>query len=103
MVNLRSEIVLASHGGTLGKVLPIFRLGLGGHLGSGEQYWSWISLPDQVAAIRFLLSADGIRGPVNMTAPAPVSNAQFTTALARAGTSSGGFRRTRACPAARSG
>jgi hypothetical protein len=60
----------------------VFRLGLGGRLGSGQQYWPWISLQDEVDAIRFLLTAD-VSGPVNLTAPTPVTNAEFTRTLAR--------------------
>lgn len=83
VVKLRAGIVLAKHGGALGKVLPLFRAGLGGRLGSGRQYMSWISLADEIAAIRFLLTAEEISGPVNLTAPTPVTNAEYTAALAR--------------------
>ena len=60
----------------------VFRLGLGGRLGSGRQYWPWISLDDEIGAIRHLLTAD-VSGPVNLTGPAPVTNAEFTRELAR--------------------
>ncbi len=83
VVHPRTGIVLARHGGLLGRTLPLFRLGLGGRLGDGRQWMSWISLPDQIAALRLLI-ADDIAGPVNLTAPAPVTNAEFTRALARA-------------------
>jgi uncharacterized protein (TIGR01777 family) len=83
VVHPRTGLVLSGEGGLLGKVLPLFRLGLGGRLGSGRQWMSWISLADQVAALRFLLH-DGISGPVNLTAPAPVTNADFTRAVGRA-------------------
>ena len=83
VVHLRTGIVLARNGGSLGRMLPLFRLGLGGRLGSGRQVWSWISLPDYCSAMQFLLSADGISGPVNLTAPGAVTNAEFTAALAR--------------------
>jgi uncharacterized protein (TIGR01777 family) len=83
VVKLRAGIVLAKHGGALGKVLPLFRAGLGGRLGSGRQYMSWISLADEIAAIRFLLTAEEISGPVNLTAPTPVTNAEYTATLAR--------------------
>jgi hypothetical protein len=63
-------------------MLPLFRLGLGGRLGSGRQYQPWISLQDEVDAIRFLLTAP-VSGPVNLSAPTPVTNAEFTAALAR--------------------
>jgi uncharacterized protein (TIGR01777 family) len=62
----------------------VFRLGLGGRLGSGRQYWPWISLRDDIDAIRFLLTADDVSGPVNMTGPAPVTNAEFTRRLGAA-------------------
>lgn len=84
VVTLRSGVVLSRHGGILGRLLPLFRLGLGGKLGSGRQVMSWIGLPDWVAAARFLLSRDGITGPVNITSPNPVTNAEFTAALAHA-------------------
>ncbi len=84
VVTLRSGIVLSRHGGILGRLLPLFRLGLGGKLGSGRQMMSWIGLPDWVAAARFLLDRADITGPVNLTSPNPVSNAEFTTALAHA-------------------
>ena len=63
------------------KLLPLFRFGLGGRMGSGRQWQSWISLDDEVGAIVFLLTAD-ISGAVNLTAPAPVTNAEFTKVLA---------------------
>lgn len=79
---LRSGIVLSPGGGVLPRILPLFRLGVGGRLGSGRQWVSWIALPDQIAAIRFLLSAD-ISGPVNLTSAA-LTNADYTRAIARA-------------------
>lgn len=66
---------------SLSRLWPIFRLGLGGRLGSGRQWWSWISLRDEVAALTHLL--DTLEGPVNLTAPAPATNAEVTAALAR--------------------
>jgi uncharacterized protein (TIGR01777 family) len=82
-VKLRTGLVLDPTGGALGKMLPLFRLGLGGKLGNGKQWWSWITLHDQIRAIEFLL-AHPISGPVNITAPNPVTNQEFTSALARA-------------------
>ena len=79
VVRLRTGLVLG-RGGLLRRLAPIFRLGLGGRIGSGEQYWPWISLQDEVDAIRFLLTAP-LSGPVNLTGPAPVTNAEFTRAL----------------------
>jgi uncharacterized protein (TIGR01777 family) len=84
VVLLRIGMVLSGHGGALARMAPIFRIGLGGRLGSGRQYMSWIALPDLVAAIRHILSHDSISGPVNATAPTPVTNAEFTRALGRA-------------------
>jgi len=82
-VKIRTGLVLDPTGGALGKMLPLFRLGLGGKLGNGKQWWSWITLHDQIRAIEFLL-AHPISGPVNITAPNPVTNQEFTSALARA-------------------
>ncbi len=84
VVTLRSGVVLSPGGGMLGKLLPLFRLGLGGRIGSGRQVMSWIGLTDWVAAARFLLDRADITGPVNLTTPNPVSNAEFTSALAAA-------------------
>jgi uncharacterized protein len=83
-VFLRSGIVLSTKGGALGKVLPLFKAGVGGRLGSGRQYISWIARPDHIAAMRFLLDADDISGPVNLTAPNPVTNREYTKAIAAA-------------------
>jgi uncharacterized protein (TIGR01777 family) len=82
--HLRSGFVLSTKGGALARMLPLFRLGLGGRLGAGHQWWSWISMTDEVGAIRFLLGADGVRGPVNLVSPQPVTNAAYTAALAAA-------------------
>lgn len=84
VVNLRSGIVLAAEGGALGKVLPLFKLGVGGKLGSGKQWVPWIALSDEVGAIRFLLSHDEVSGPVNLSAPNPVRNREYTAAIGRA-------------------
>jgi uncharacterized protein len=83
VVHLRTGIVLSPEGGALAKQLPLFKFGLGGKLGSGRQYWSWISLDDEVAMIEWLLDAE-VAGPVNLTAPEPVTNAAFTDALGKA-------------------
>lgn len=83
VVSLRTGVVLARGGGMLPRLTPLFRLGMGARLGTGRQYLSWITLSDEVRAIRFLLEHD-LDGPVNLTAPAPVTNAEFTTALGRA-------------------
>ena len=84
VVHIRSGLVLSADGGVLGKTLPLFKLGLGGRLGSGRQWMPWIALADEVAAIRFLISADGVSGPVNLAAPNPVRNSDYTAAVGRA-------------------
>jgi hypothetical protein len=84
VVNLRLGVILGPGPGALAKMLPIFRLGLGGPLGSGKQWMSWISLHDVIAAILFLLDTPTLAGPVNLTAPNPVTNAQLTRALSAA-------------------
>jgi uncharacterized protein len=84
VANLRSGVVLSRRGGILRALAPLFKLGLGARLGGGRQYLSWIEIADWVAAARFLLSADEVAGPVNLTAPEPVTNAQFTAAFAAA-------------------
>jgi uncharacterized protein len=83
VANLRTGIVLSRRGGMLGRLAPLFRLGLGARFGSGSQFISWITLADEVRAIRFLLDHAELRGPVNLTAPEPVTNAELTAALAR--------------------
>lgn len=82
-IKLRTGLVLDPTGGALGRMLPLFRFGFGGKLGSGKQWWSWITLHDQIRAINFLLTSK-ITGAVNLTAPNPVTNQEFTAALARA-------------------
>lgn len=82
--NLRIGIVLSRNGGALKPMLLPFRLGLGGRIGSGRQWWSWIHIDDLVSAVWHILGSTSIRGPVNMTAPNPVTNAEFTQVLARA-------------------
>ncbi len=81
--HLRTGIVLAGTGGALGTVLPLFKTGLGGRLGSGQQWLSWISLADEVAAIRWLLDHDALSGAFNLTAPHPARNADYTAAIGR--------------------
>jgi hypothetical protein len=84
VVTLRTGMVLGRGGGALAKMLPLFRLGLGGPLGGGAQWISWIHLDDLVALIRHALDFPVLAGPVNATAPHPVTNAVFTQALAAA-------------------
>lgn len=83
VVTMRSGLVLDPSGGVLRRQLLPFRLGLGGRFGSGRHYWSWITLEDEIRAMVHLLGAD-LSGPVNLTAPNPVTNAEFTAALAGA-------------------
>ncbi|HMB55061.1 MAG TPA: TIGR01777 family oxidoreductase [Thermoanaerobaculia bacterium] len=80
---LRTGLVLAADGGALAKMVPPYKLGLGGPLGSGEQYMPWIHLDDEVGALRFLVEHADASGPFNLTAPNPVTNATFSAALAR--------------------
>jgi uncharacterized protein (TIGR01777 family) len=84
-VFLRTGLVVARSGGAWGKLFPIFRAGIGGRLGNGRQYWSHISLRDHVAALRFLLAdrPDALSGPVNLTAPEPVTNREVTKVMGR--------------------
>lgn len=79
----RTGIVLSDRGGALAEMLPIFKLGAGGKLGSGRQWWSWISLDDHCAAIERTLTDSTLSGPVNCTSPNPVTNAVFTSTLGR--------------------
>jgi uncharacterized protein len=81
-VNLRTGLVLSEKGGALAKMLLPFRFGLGGKLGSGKQWWSWIHLEDIVGAILHTMENESISGPVNLVAPNPVRNEQFTKLLA---------------------
>jgi uncharacterized protein (TIGR01777 family) len=82
-VKIRTGLVLDPTGGALGKMLPLFKFGLGGKLGNGKQWWSWITLHDQIRAICHLLEKP-VEGAVNLTAPNPATNQEFTSALARA-------------------
>jgi uncharacterized protein len=81
VVPIRTGVVLARHGGVLKRLLTPFRLGIGGRTGSGKQWMSWISLEDQVAAMLHALETESLSGPVNLTAPNPATNADFTKAL----------------------
>ena len=84
MATLRTGHVMSSFGGILGKERPLFRLGLGGTIGDGSQYMSWISLHDHVSAMVRILTDDSISGPVNLVGPNPCTNAEFTKTLAKA-------------------
>jgi uncharacterized protein (TIGR01777 family) len=84
VVLARTGLVLASSGGALRRLRPLFSVGLGARLGNGRQYMSWISLEDEVRALQRAISDSRLSGPVNLTGPAPVTNAEFTAALGRA-------------------
>jgi uncharacterized protein (TIGR01777 family) len=83
VVNARIGVILSPQGGALAKMLTPFKLGLGGKVGDGRQYMSWITLDDVVAALAFLVATPSVSGPVNLTAPHPATNAEFTAALGR--------------------
>lgn len=78
---LRTGVVISPHGGAVRETLLPFKLGLGGRIGSGDQYWSWVSIDDQVGAMLHLLDQPEIRGPVNITGPNPATNAEYTRAF----------------------
>ena len=83
VINLRTSIVLDKNGGALLKMLTTFKLGVGGKIGSGKQYMSWITIFDHVRAIEHIIGNESISGPVNLTSPNPVTNAEFTKTLGR--------------------
>lgn len=82
VVPVRTGVVLSAKGGAYGRLLPLFRLGLGGKIGSGRQWWSWVTRDDYVRAVRFVVDSD-LSGPVNVTAPEPLTNADMTAAMGR--------------------
>ncbi|GAA2780313.1 TIGR01777 family oxidoreductase [Streptomyces rameus] len=82
-VFLRTGLVVARDGGAWGRLFPLFRAGLGGRLGDGRQYWSYIALHDEVAAIRHLIDGETLSGPFNLTAPQPLPNREITAAMGR--------------------
>ncbi|MFE5715866.1 TIGR01777 family oxidoreductase [Streptomyces sp. NPDC056501] len=83
VVHARTGLVVAAEGGAWGRLFPVFRAGIGGRLGDGRQYWSHISLHDEVAALRHLVDTPALSGPVNLTAPEPVTNREVTAAMGR--------------------
>jgi uncharacterized protein len=83
VVHPRFGIVLTTEGGALGTTLPIFKLGGGGKIGSGRQYWSWVSFDDVIAAILYLMDNEGISGPINVVTPDPPTNAEYTRVLGK--------------------
>ncbi|WP_317442946.1 TIGR01777 family oxidoreductase [Streptomyces collinus] len=82
-VLVRTGLVVAREGGAWGKLFPLFRAGLGGRMGDGRQFWSYIALHDEVAAIRHLIDHDTLSGPFNLTAPRPLTNREVTEAMGR--------------------
>jgi uncharacterized protein (TIGR01777 family) len=84
IVKTRFGVILSKDGGALAKMLPPFRMGVGGRIGSGRQWMSWIALDDVVSALKFALLNDSLTGPVNFVAPNPVTNAEFTNTLGKA-------------------
>ena len=83
VVHPRTGLVVAGRGGAWGRMFPLFRFGLGGRIGSGKQYWSFISLRDEIAALRLLIDSADLSGPVNLTAPTAATNAEVTEAMGR--------------------
>lgn len=83
VVHPRTGLVMSSKGGALAKLVPLFKFGLGSPLGNGKQYWSFISLSDEIKAIKYLISKNEISGPVNLTAPTPVTNLEVSRTLAK--------------------
>jgi uncharacterized protein (TIGR01777 family) len=79
----RTGLVVASGGGAWGRLFPLFRAGLGGRLGSGRQFWSFIAMRDEIAALRHILDTPALSGPVNLTAPEPLTNREVTAAMGR--------------------
>ncbi|MEU1115031.1 MULTISPECIES: TIGR01777 family oxidoreductase [unclassified Streptomyces] len=79
----RNGLVIGREGGAWGRLFPLFKAGLGGRLGDGRQFWSWISLYDEVAAVRHLIDTESLSGPVNLTAPDPLTNREVTAAMGR--------------------
>jgi uncharacterized protein (TIGR01777 family) len=83
VVKIRTGLVVSAKGGAWARLLPLFKLGLGGRLGNGRQYWSFISLRDEINAIEYLIENSKISGPVNLTAPNPATNSEVTKAMAK--------------------
>ncbi|MCG7209037.1 TIGR01777 family oxidoreductase [Streptomyces arenae] len=83
VVHPRTGLVVSADGGAWGKLFPLFRCGLGGRLGSGDQFWPFISLPDHIAALRYTIDRDDLAGPLNFTAPEPLTNREITRATGR--------------------
>ncbi len=84
VVHPRTGLVVSDKGGAWQRMIKLFKFGVGGRLGTGDQYWSYISIADEVAALRFLIDNESLQGPINLTSPNPVTNREATTALASA-------------------
>lgn len=84
VAHARFGLVLSAEGGALATMLPIFKLGVGGKIGSGRQYWPWVAIDDAVGAVLHALTSDSLEGPVNVVAPDPPTNLQYTRILGRA-------------------
>ncbi|MEU0132672.1 TIGR01777 family oxidoreductase [Streptomyces sp. NPDC006296] len=82
-VHVRTGLVVSREGGAWGRLFPLFKAGLGGRMGNGRQYWSFIALHDHVAALRHILDTETLSGPVNLTGPSPVTNSEVTAAMGR--------------------
>ncbi|MFT5557614.1 MAG: hypothetical protein ACI9RZ_000066 [Sphingobacteriales bacterium] len=83
LVNLRTGLVISKKGGALAKMLPAFKLGLGGKIGSGEQIMSWIDINDMIRAVLFIIENENLQGPINLVTPNPVTNQVFSQLLAK--------------------
>lgn len=81
VVHPRTGLVVAGNGGAWGRMFPLFKAGVGGKLGSGKQYWSWISLRDEISALTYLIDNESLSGPVNLTAPTPQTNSEITKVM----------------------
>lgn len=83
VVRVRIGLVMSKDGGALERMLPLFKLGLGGTMGSGDQWWPWIHLDDLIGVIRYAIDHDDVRGSINATAPEPVRQREFASTLAK--------------------
>lgn len=81
--HVRTGLVVARHGGAWGRLFPLYKAGLGGRLGNGRQYWSFIALHDHIAALRHIIDTPALSGPVNLTGPGPITNREVNAAMAR--------------------
>jgi uncharacterized protein (TIGR01777 family) len=81
--HVRTGLVVAQHGGAWGRLFPLYKAGLGGRLGNGRQYWSFIALHDHIAALRHIIDTPALSGPVNLTGPEPITNREVNAAMAR--------------------